>query len=240
MIDFYETGGHREAILRFGPATGPVALVALPLFEEANRVRAFAVAICRALAARDVASALPDLPGQGESLVPLEECGILDISNGYESAARALSDEGHAVYGVALRSGALLYKGGPLKNRWQFSPQDGASLVRDLKRIKQAALGQARKLGEIWYLDPDLPAATPAPPVEVAGTLIPVDLLDTLSVYLLWSDEVRTVRLATDPKPADRHVPGPPLWRRAEPDTDLPLAALLADDIADWIASCEG
>jgi hypothetical protein len=51
---------------------------------------------------------------------------------------------------------------------------------------------------------------------------------------------LRTVRLDTDPKPADRHVPGIPLWRRAEPDNDPALAALLADDIADWIATCEG
>eukprot|EP01037_Dinobryon_pediforme_P041965 gene41965-52022_t len=40
--------------------------------------------------------------------------------------------------------------------------------------------------------------------------------------------------------PADRHVAGAPLWRRAEPDTDAALAELLADDIADWIARCEG
>ena len=51
---------------------------------------------------------------------------------------------------------------------------------------------------------------------------------------------LRTVRLDTDPKPADRHVPGTPLWRRAEPDNDPALAAILADDIADWIAACEG
>lgn len=41
-------------MLRFGPAAGPVVVVALPLFEEANRTRAFAVAILRALAERGV------------------------------------------------------------------------------------------------------------------------------------------------------------------------------------------
>jgi hypothetical protein len=240
LIDAYETRGHREAMLRFGPDAGPVAVVALPLFEEANRMRAFAVAICRALSERGFASVLPDLPGQGESLVPLEECGILTISDGYESAARLLSDEGRPVYGVALRSGALLCKSGPLKNRWQFSPQDGASLVRDLKRIKQAALGRTGKLSESWYFDSDHPEGAPAAAVEVAGNVIPADLLDILSAYPLWSGETRTVRLESDPKPADRHLPGPPLWRRAEPGNDLPLAALLADDIADWIAACEG
>ena len=42
-------------MLRFGPDTGPVVVVALPLFEEANRTRAFAVSILRALAARGIA-----------------------------------------------------------------------------------------------------------------------------------------------------------------------------------------
>ena len=34
----------------------------------------------------------------------------------------------------------------------------------------------------------------------------------------------RTVRLDTDPKLADRHVPGSPLWRRTEPNNDPALA----------------
>ncbi|MBN9990607.1 hypothetical protein JND45_14830, partial [Listeria monocytogenes] len=75
-------------MLRFGPDQGPLVAVALPLFEDANRVRGFAVAICRALAARGVATILPDLPGQGESLVPLERCSILDIADGFDCATK--------------------------------------------------------------------------------------------------------------------------------------------------------
>jgi hypothetical protein len=49
---------------------------------------------------------------------------------------------------------------------------------------------------------------------------------------------LRTVRLDSDPMVADRHIDGAPLWRRSEPDNDIALAALLADDIAGWIATC--
>ncbi len=71
MIDHYDWPGGREAMLRFGPTNGPVMIVAPPLFEEANRTRAFVVTILRALAERGIASALPDLPGTGESLLDI-------------------------------------------------------------------------------------------------------------------------------------------------------------------------
>ena len=49
MIDQYVWRGGKELMLRFGPADGPLVIVTLPLFEEANRLRAFAVTLCRAL-----------------------------------------------------------------------------------------------------------------------------------------------------------------------------------------------
>lgn len=237
MIDSYETRRGREAILRFGPATGPVAVVALPLFEEANRVRALAVAICRALSRRGVGSLVPDVPGQGESLVPLAHCGIRDFSDGIADAVKHERDAGRRCYGVVIRSGALLDKTAALHGRWQLAPQDGASLLRDLKRIKQAAARPGTMLGDRWLLDADAP-------IEIAGNRIAPDLLAELSRHAPWTAGdggfVRTVRLETDSMPADRHVPGAPLWRRAEPDTDPALATLLAHDIADWIAQCDG
>jgi alpha-beta hydrolase superfamily lysophospholipase len=85
-------------MLRFGPATGPVVVVALPLFEEANRTRAFAVTICRALAKRGVASVLPDLPGQGESETPLESLSILDLQTAYDALITVPDSEGRRSY----------------------------------------------------------------------------------------------------------------------------------------------
>ena len=242
-IDHYDWSGGREAMLRFGPATGPVVVVALPLFEEANRTRAFAVTICRALAKRGVASVLPDLPGQGESETPLESLSILDLQTAYDALITVPDSEGRRSYGVGIRSGALLDALGLLYGRWHLAPQDGSDLLRDLTRVKQMEIGQSRILGEDWFLDGSVPDEAPDPPVRIAGNFISTSALIDLTVKKPFDEAGiprRVVRLDTDPKPADRHVPGTPLWRRAEPDNDSTLAALLADDIADWIASCEG
>lgn len=232
-------------MLRFGPQTGPVVVVAMPLFEEANRMRAFAVTLCRALAKRGVASVLPDLPGQGESLVPLASFSAVgDIGEGYEGAALAIRAEGRAPYGVAIRSGALLDFMAELDGRWHFAPQPGPDLLRDLTRIKQLAVGTAEPLHEVWWREPLAANGLDQPPVEVAGNVISPNFLTILKADVIWEaqdgENFRTVRLDTDLKPADRHIPGTPLWRRAEPGNDPALAALLADDIAAWIATCEG
>jgi len=242
MIDHYDWPGGREAMLRFGPADGPVVVVAMPLFEEANRTRAFVVTILRMLAERGIASALPDLPGQGESLVPLETVPSTDeMGLAFERAVDGFWGQGRKTYGVAFRSGALLDRLVALHGRWHFAPQNAGDLLRDLKRIKQASLGQP--LPEFWqYPDPVL-VDGPHPPVEIAGNLIAADFLTNLKVDTPLDTEdgpLRTVRLDTDPKAADRHVPGAALWRRTEPDNDLALAELLAEDIAAWVRTCEG
>src|SRR4051812_44244910 len=76
VIDHYDWAGGREAMLRFGPDTGPVVIAAMPLFEEANRTRTFIVSILRMLAGHGIATALPDLPGAGESLTETEYASV--------------------------------------------------------------------------------------------------------------------------------------------------------------------
>jgi hypothetical protein len=205
VIDHYDWPGGREAMLRFGPATGPVVVAALPLFEEANRTRTFVVTILRALAERGIASTLPDLPGQGESLVPTEHATLADM----RAAFAAVPGE----YTLALRSGALL-DAGDRKARWQLAPQDGPALLRELERIRVAGNGN-----------------------DFGGNRLTPQILSELAGAA--PAEARIVRLDGDPKPADRKIPGSPLWRRAEPDNDPALAALLADDIAAWVRACE-
>jgi hypothetical protein len=72
---------------------------------------------------------------------------------------------------------------------------------------------------------------------DVAGNLLSTRLLSELEEDLPGRAD-RVVRLRGDARPADRHVDGAPLWRRAEPDNDVELAAILADDIAEWITTC--
>ncbi len=218
-------------MLRFGPDTGPVVVVALPLFEEANRTRAFAVTILRMLAERGIAGALPDLPGQGESLVPTHETSIMKLRDGFLAAVESID---RPAYSLAIRSGALLDTLGLLKGRWHLSPMTGTDLLRELVRTRQAS---AREAGDRF--DPStLGVDRAAPPVELAGNLISQHLLSELSAVTPMTDATRTVRLSTEAKPADAKLPGSPLWRRAEPDNDPAFAQAVADDIAQWIATC--
>lgn len=216
-------------MLRFGPDTGPVVVVALPLFEEANRTRAFAVTILRALADRGIAGALPDLPGQGESLLPTHETDLAKLRAGFAAAVASLNTP---VLTLAIRSGALLDGEAATTARYHLSPMTGADLRRELVRARQAS---ARESGEAF--DPaSLDTATD--PVELAGNLVSPTLLAQLSDATPSSEQTRTVRLATEARPADAKLPGSPLWRRAEPDNDLAFAQAVADDIAEWIATC--
>lgn len=213
MIDHYDWAGGREAILRFGPDTGPVVIAALPLFEEANRTRAFIVTMLRALAEQGIAGALPDLPGQGESLVPTEVARLTDLRDAFAAAVHRI---GGAAYALGIRSGALLDVTAALSGRWHFAPSTGADLLRELGRLRHTGGGE-----------------------EYGGNRISPTLLGELPSAGVASQS-RAVRLESDPKPADLKVPGAPLWRRAEPDNDPALAALLADDIAAWVRACEG
>lgn len=216
-------------MLRFGPAGGPVVVAALPLFEEANRTRAFAVTILRALAERGVAGALPDLPGQGESLVPTHETSLAKLRAGF---AAAVSSHGATAFTLAIRSGALLDADAHVAGRYHLSPTTGADLRRELIRARQAS---AREAGEAF--DPAT-IDTAAAPVELAGNLIAPGFLAELAAAIPSPGAVRTVRLETEARPADAKLPGSPLWRRAEPDNDPAFAQAVADDIAAWIATC--
>ena len=227
IIDAYDWPGGREAMIRFGPATGPVVALALPPFEEANRTRTFAVRLLRSLAIHGIGSILPDLPGTGESLVPLEEVSLADWRAAFVAAAAG------ADHGVAIRAGALIDCDAPLKGRWRLAPLDGANLVRELVRVRQAT---AREAGEAF--DPES-IVVDGPPIEIAGNALSRALLRELSAAApTAAGRIRIVRLESDARDADLKLAGAALWRRAEPGDDPQLAAALADDIAEWIRPC--
>ena len=235
MIDSYAWAGGREAMLRFGPASGPVVVAAMPLFEEANRTRAFIVTIMRQLASRGFAGALPDLPGTGESIIETEQASLSHWIDAFTAATSALRAYHESVHVIAFRGGALLDREAGADTRWHLSPLDGQTTIRDLGRI---ALAAAKEAGTSF--DPAT-LTTPGAPIEIAGNRLSRKLLAEIERATPSTvTPLRTVRLASDPLTADRHVPGAPLWRRSEPDNDVALAALLADDIAGWIASCGG
>lgn len=216
----YDWSGGREAMLRFGPDTGPIVIAALPLFEEANRTRQFACTILRALAERGIGSVLPDFPGTGESLVATVDAKLTDQRQAYLDLSQQL---GAHSYAVSIRSGALLDIDAELAGRWHLTPQTGEDLVRDLERTRAAA-GNSQHMAESEY----------------AGNLLSPTMLAQLREAVPHAGgRHRIVRLATDPRPADTTYAGAPLWRRSEPGNDIVLAQQLATDISHWIASCE-
>ncbi|WP_299422673.1 hypothetical protein [Sphingomonas bacterium] len=228
MSEFYDWPGGREAMTRFGHATGPVVVLALPLFEEANRTRTFTVGLLRKLADRGIASVLPDLPGQNESPVATEHAMLAGWRAAFAAAAKAV---GHPVHSVTIRGGSLVDHDAQLVSRWQLAPAKGEALIRELFRTAQAA-GEPIEIDLNAYNDE-------GGPVTIAGNRIARPLLRDLNAAdCAREGNVRVVRLDTDPAVADRKVEGAPLWRRSEPGDDPALAVLLADDIADWIAKC--
>ncbi|MEO5939046.1 MAG: hypothetical protein ABIQ43_08560 [Sphingomonas sp.] len=228
MSESYDWGGGREAMLRFGPASGPVVVLALPLFEEANRTRTFSVGLLRKLADRGVASVLPDLPGQNESVVATEHAMLAGWRAAFAAAAAAT---GRPVHSVTMRGGSLIDHDAKVASRWQLAPAKGEALIRELFRTAQAA-------GEPVEIDLDA-WSDEGGPVTIAGNRISRPLLRDLNTAdCVREGLVRAVRLDTDPAVADRKVEGALLWRRSEPGDDAALAAILADDIADWIDRC--
>jgi pimeloyl-ACP methyl ester carboxylesterase len=211
-IGYYDWDRGREAMLRFGPEGGPTVLAALPLFEEANRTRASLIAVLRRLAERGIASALPDMPGAGESLVATEAATLAAWRQAFAAAARAVPCPVHV---VCWRSGALIDVEAVVASRWRLSPVSGAETVRDLRRVQAASRGSL-----------------------FAGNPLSEAMLAELATATYLPG--RTVRLDTDPREANLKLRGRPLWRAAEPGTDPALEAALADDIAQWIVRCGG
>ncbi len=205
-------------MLSFGPDGKNPIVVLAPLFEEANRLRHFIVEMMRMLATEGIATCLPDLPGQGDSMVPSEDARVAD----WHEAIAALSPRAT----IAFRGGALL--DAHAVDRWRFAPETGARLLRDM--VRSTALTSGEKAGE-------LAARAAHETVMLAGNALSPELYATLE-RAVPEAVARTLRLDDDAGEADARVAGSPLWRRAEPGDDATLRALLVADIVAWNASC--
>ena len=195
----------------------PRVLILGPLLNEMNQTRALLVDLARRLAARGVASALPDLPGTGESLTPLRELGWDDWRRSAAAAADALSaEQGSPPHIVSLRGGSLLDDACVAASRWRFAAVSGAALLRPLERVQRLA-GDGQRTGDL---------------VELGGFAMGPELVAALRAAEPAQVEGQLRSLAHD-------RPGLPLWRRAEPGADPELAEQLSSDIACWVAACE-
>lgn len=217
MSEAYSWRGSEELLLRHGATFSLQVIVLEPFFEEANRCRQLLTSVMRGLATNGIGSALPDLPGTGESLVDISDVAFAD----WQEALLAVAETIKPVVVVSLRGGALLDATIPAKGYWRFAPETGARIVRDLRRTKLTVNATDTQLYAGHAISDDflsaLETALPVPPVPLC-----------------------TVRLESDAGEADIKLAGTPLWRRAEPGNDPALAAALVADLTDWVKQCAG
>lgn len=230
-IDYYHWAGGREALLRLGPERGMLGtvLIAPALFEEANRLRGWTIALMRELAHRGVASVLPDLPGQGESVWKTEHCAVAKWRTALATAAASLGKP----HLFAIRGGTLLDGECLTAGRYHFAPVPGGDLIRDLVRIRQLS---AEENDEAFNPEAIRP---PGPPVELAGNILSRWLIDDLKAAMPRTAD-RVARPETDARAAQMRLTGTALWRRARPEEDHDLIRAVATDITRWVEQCEG
>ena len=209
MTECYTWRGGTELLLRHG-ADCPVTLLVLPaLFEEANRMRQLTVEVMRRLAGLGIGTILADLPGQGESGMPLS--GVV-LEDWHVAVAT------HIPYvrgSVAFRGGALL--DGAFAHRWRFAADTGERLMRDL--VRATAMSSSVSAS-------DVDRAARGGQLRLAGNALNPELY----VALTSSKPVVGGHLSA--------VEGPHLWRAAEPGSDPVLAEALAKDIVQWTMTC--
>lgn len=219
-----------EHCFRITPTGTPRAtiLIVPPLFEEANRTRRTLVLAMRALAADGFAALLPDLPGQNESLVPLEKVDLASWQNALAEAAATI--DGPQII-ASLRGGALIDHHPKAAAWWRLAPVGGASLLRTLMRARVAA---DREGGVTSSLDGLQAEAATAPLLLAGNRLSPAMIAQLGSAETQPVARLRTVTLGSG---ADA-IAGTPLWLRAEPGEDAAMAKAIAADIAAWSTAC--
>lgn len=206
-------------------AGSPAVLLVPPLFEEANRMRRTLVLTMRALAAMGVASLLPDLPGQNDSLVRGE---AVTLTSWREALAAMAAAEARPMVVASWRGGALIDDAvSGAAGWWRMAPLGGAAIVRTMMRVRIAGDKEA---GRAVSSD-QLRGNAARGPLELAGHMLSAAMIAQLDAAV--PVEVTPLRLTT---PAD--VGGSALWLRAEPGEDAAMAQAMAADLAGWTRSC--
>lgn len=216
-------------MLRHGPIDQDArVLIVPPLFDEANRLRRTLVLTMHALADRGVASLLPDLPGQNESLVPT---GAVDLDQWRCAVAAIVAAEPGPIMIASLRGGALIDDRAAAAGWWRLAPVPGATLLRTMLRARVAS---DREAGINCSIDGLIGEAGHSP-LLLAGNLLSPAMVEQLQAAVpVETDPLCTVVLGTEAS----NVAGTPLWLRAEPDEDAAMAAAMAESIIGWMSAC--
>lgn len=216
-----------EQIVRRGPANAPTVLLLPPLFEEANRLRRTLMLTMHALADAGIASLLPDLSGQNESLVATENA---TLSLWREEAAAVAAREPVAL--VASFRGSCLIDGHIAAPHWRCAPVSGSSLLKAMLRARIASDAENGVRSD----SAQLLAQAQTAPLLLAGNLLSPQMIAELGEAEPQAvTSLRTVKIGSASEDA---IAGTPLWLRAEPGEDGDMARAMAADIADWMQQC--
>jgi hypothetical protein len=224
----YEFRGQSEQLLACGdPLASRRIIIIPPLFDEMNRMRRVIVSAMRDLAARNIASFLPDLPGCNESSALLRD---QDMAGWRESIAAA-SQQCGATHVAAFRGGCLLDDAVPYVPKWRLSPVKGASLLKTLLRARIASSKEsgASETSESLIIKGQETG------VELAGNWFSPNMFSSLQNAEVAPNDLAYEAILGD---GEANVRGGALWLRAEPQDDPAMAASIALCVDQWSASC--
>ncbi|WP_299192836.1 hypothetical protein [uncultured Erythrobacter sp.] len=202
-----------ELLVSFDQGRARRVLILPALFDEANKMRRFTLQVMRALDALGIDSFLPDLPGQNESLQPLENQTL----KSWRIAARAAAEALDANEYLSIRAGALIAPEG--LDGQQYAPQTGPKQLRAMLRARTIA---AREAGH-EELTETLSELGRAEGLVLAGWPIGAAMFAELEA----ANDGTTQRVIEQ-----KALGGRGLWLRAEPDEDAEQAHRLATLIA--------
>jgi hypothetical protein len=222
MAGAYLPYSQKESALCFGNEADPAIILIQPFFEEGNRVRNILTQVMRTVSNAGFRTILPDLPGCGESLIPLRDVTLED----WHSALKACAAKfGQPKMVASFRTGALIDTASSAAHIWRCSPETGARMVRDLMRTRLTSTAQTH--------------GDSADTITLAGNQISKSLIDALqSTAPAPHSSLRIARLSTEAAEADVRLDGSPVWRRSEPGDDPLLRASITQDLISWAKSC--
>ena len=204
-----------EYALAFDRARARRVLVLPALFDEANKLRHFTVAVMRLLDAAGVDSFLPDLPGCNESSAPLGAQSLV----GWRSDVGAAVKHFEARHILALRGGALLDPG-DIPSVY-VAPVAGEGVLQAMLRARILADREAgRDSNRAALLELGLREG-----LTLAGYEVSPAMLADLQAAAPATDRARIVTQA--------ELGGGALWLRAEPTHDAAQAERLAQLVLD-------
>jgi hypothetical protein len=196
-----------EYALAFDRGREARLLIVPALFDEANRMRRFTLEVMRRLDGAGIDSVLPDLPGTGESLAPLDAQSL----QGWCRAVAAAAQHFAATHVLGLRGGCMLVPED--LSGWLYAPARGGAILRQMLRARTLAAREESREG--------LTTLALAEGIELAGYRFGPQLFaDLEEAAAPVSDRLTLIEQGT--------IGGPGLWLRAEPGESAEQADALA------------